>query len=556
MSNIKITTERNLKVAFDELMEVNPLLELEDRSLLNGIDYKVFKNAPKTLRDLFDLIGMLNGDFPFMLDNNIQYSYFEIISKAKNLANYLSNKGITHKDRIGICMVNSPEWIITHMGVSGHGATSIPLNSWWRKEELKYGVEHSEVKIIFVDKKRYEYVKDLDVEVVIISNEDVNNCTIFNETIGGNYDSWPVENAQDEDVNVILYTSGSTGLPKGVMLTHLAVINSILGFYTFGELRNKIHDEQLLELENASVLLNVPLFHVTGLITQFLLSMVAKRNILIMRKWDPTDALELITKYKVTNLSGVPAQSWDLLNHPKLDEYDLTSLIDIGAGGAARPEDQVISLNEKFNIPQTFAWGMTETSAIGTVLRGNDYLKRPNSAGLCVPYLTEIKIIDDDWNFLKTNETGEIVFKSPSNTIGYLKNEEETINTIKNGWLKTGDLGYIDEEGYLFIIDRKKALIIRGGENISCLEVENALDKHDEVIESCVCGINDERFGEIVGAYIYSENLLNEEKIKDFLSKLLAQYKVPEVFKFTDQPLPRIASEKFDRVGIKKILSK
>ena len=354
---------------------------------------------------------------------------------------------------------------------------------------------------------------------------------------------------------MLLYTSGSTGLPKGVMLTHLAIINALFSFYTLGELRKIVHDEQLLIVENASVLINVPLFHVTGLITQFLLSMLAKRKIIIMHKWDATYALDLIQQHKVTNLSGVPTQSWDLMNHPAVDDYDLSSLIDIGAGGAARPEDQVFNLHEKFNIPMTFAWGMTETSALGTILRGHDYLKRPNSAGLIVPDITEIAIMDDDENFLDTNSVGEIVFKSPSNTIGYLKNEEETNKTIVDGWLKTGDLGYLDDDGYLFILDRKKALIIRGGENISCLEVENALDKHPEIIESCVSGIEDEKFGEIVGAYIYAKKPIDKEDLKIFLKDKLANYKIPEVILFTTEALPRIASEKIDRVSVKNLLS-
>ena len=258
---------------------------------------------------------------------------------------------------------------------------------------------------------------------------------------------------------------------------------------------------------------------------------------------------------KVTNLSGVPTQSWDLLNHPDIDNYDLSSLIDIGAGGAARPEDQVFNLHDKFNIPMTFAWGMTETAALGTILRGDDYLKRPNSAGLAVPDISEIAVMDDSNNFLNTDEIGEIVFKSPSNTIGYLKNEEETKKSIVNGWLKTGDLGYVDNDGYLFIVDRKKALIIRGGENISCLEVENVLDKHPDIMESCVCGIDDDKFGEIVGAYIYTNKELTKEDLKMFMADKLANYKVPEVIIFTTESLPRIASEKIDRVTIKQLLS-
>ena len=198
---------------------------------------------------------------------------------------------------------------------------------------------------------------------------------------------------------------------------------------------------------------------------------------------------------------------------------------------------------------------MTETTALGTINRGQDYLDRPNSSGLSIPDLTEIAVIDDDWKFLATGEIGEIVFKSPSNTRGYLKNKEETDKTIQNGWLKTGDLGYLDEDGYLYIVDRKKALIIRGGENISCLEVENALDKHPEIIESCVCGIEDQKFGEIVGAYIFCSSKVNEDEIKAFLKGKIADYKIPEKIKFSDSSLPRIASQKLDRVGVKNLLS-
>ncbi len=552
MTEPKISTKENLKEAFAQLREVNPLLEITDRAI-NGSVYKVFKNAPKTMRDLFTVIELLHGDFPFIVEGKNELTFAETIQKAKNICTYLNKIGIKPGDKVGICMQNCTEWVVIYVALAAYGVTVVPFNSWWKKEELSYGIEHSEVKLVFSDTKRYESLTDLNIEIIV--NEPIDSKKTFNEIVSGTSAEWPEANATEEDISVLLYTSGSTGLPKGVMLTHLAIINALFSFYTLGELRKIVHNETLLDVENASVLINVPLFHVTGLVTQFLLSMIAKRKLIIMYKWEAKYALDLIKEHKVTNLSGVPTQSWDLLNHPDIDNYDLSSLIDIGAGGAARPEDQVFNLHDKFNIPMTFAWGMTETAALGTILRGDDYLKRPNSAGLAVPDISEIAVMDDSNNFLNTDEIGEIVFKSPSNTIGYLKNEEETKKSIVNGWLKTGDLGYVDNDGYLFIVDRKKALIIRGGENISCLEVENVLDKHPDIMESCVCGIDDDKFGEIVGAYIYTNKELTKEDLKMFMADKLANYKVPEVIIFTTESLPRIASEKIDRVTIKQLLS-
>lgn len=552
MSEPKISTKENLKEAFAQLRDVNPLLELDDRNI-NGSSFKVFKNAPKTMRDLFVVIEFLHGDFPFVVENSDELSFAEVISKAKNIASYLEKQGIKPGDKIGICMQNCTEWVVIYVALAAFGVTVVPFNSWWKTEELSYGIEHSEVKLIFADTKRFQLIQHLNIQCVVTGSSETQDT--YDLVSAGDAANWPEANASEEDVSVLLYTSGSTGLPKGVMLTHLAVINSLFSFYTIGELRKIVHNEVLLDVENASVLINVPLFHVTGLVTQFLLSMLAKRKLIIMHKWEAKYALELIKEHRVTNLSGVPTQSWDLLNHPDIDDYDLSSLIDIGAGGAARPEEQVFNLHEKFRIPMTFAWGMTETSALGTILRGEDYLKRPNSAGLVVPDITEIGVMGDEDNFLSTGQIGEIVFKSPSNTIGYLKNEEETNKTIVDGWLRTGDLGYVDEDGYLFILDRKKALIIRGGENISCLEVENALDKHPDIIESCVSGISDDKFGEIVGAYIYTKAPINNQDLNNFLSDKLANYKIPEIIMYTNDPLPRIASEKIDRVNIKKLLS-
>ena len=279
MSEPKISTKENLKEAFAHLRKVNPLLEITDRPI-NGSIYKVFKNAPKTMRDLFTVIEFLHGDFPFIVEGKNQLTFAETIQKAKNICTYLNKVGIKPGDKVGICMQNCTEWVVIYVALSAYGVTVVPFNSWWKKEELSYGVEHSEVKLIFSDTKRYETLKDLNIEIIV--NEPIDNKQTFNEIVSGTSTEWPEANATEEDISVLLYTSGSTGLPKGVMLTHLAIINSLFSFYTLGELRKIVHNETLLDVENASVLINVPLFHVTGLVTQFLLSMLAKRKLIIM----------------------------------------------------------------------------------------------------------------------------------------------------------------------------------------------------------------------------------------------------------------------------------
>ena len=249
MDQTKNTTLSDLEKAFKEVMQTNPLLALQDREL-NGVSHKVFTNAPKTMRDLFDVVGLLNGDFPFIHENGSEHSYLEVIQNAKNLAGFLAKKGIKPGDSVGICMQNCTEWIIAYLGIAAHGATCVPLNSWWRGDELRYGVEHSELKLLFVDEKRYQYTQDLDVLQVIKTNSTTDALT-FDDVFKTESANWPEENATDEDVSVLLYTSGSTGLPKGVMLTHLSVVNAILGFYTLGELRGLVKGETLLAVGNA-----------------------------------------------------------------------------------------------------------------------------------------------------------------------------------------------------------------------------------------------------------------------------------------------------------------
>ena len=537
----------------------------EDVTHSSGITYREFKNTPKTLASFFEF-GLLFPEWEFIVFNDERYTYQDIHKKVSQTANALKNAGVKKGDRVAICMANNPEYIISFMAVTSMGAVCVLLNSWWVPDEITYGLENSGATVLIGDEKRLKGLEKFTElkKIVVRPVNKSNDYEDFNEFIGSQSENFSEPSLNTHDNATIFYTSGSTGFPKGVLSTHRNILSTLFSWALVTTLKREVEDVNNLESESAedvskqqaAILHCVPLFHVTGSHSGFLMSIIAGRKMVMMSKWDPTDALKLIQDEKIGNITGVPTQSWDLLTHPDKDKYDLSSLKDLAGGGAHRPPEHVKKLKDGFKDSEpSIGYGLTETNAAGTLNLGKDYLKHPGSCGRAIPPVTDVAIIDENWNFLDVGEIGEIVFKSPTNTIGYLKNVDDTNDSIKDGWLKTGDLGYLDEDGYIFIVDRKKALIIRGGENISCLEVENALDKHNDIIESCVCGIFDEKFGEIVGTLIYADQNLDLQALKNFLSKYLANYKIPEVYKFIDKPLPRIASEKLDRVEIKNILS-
>ena len=314
-------------------------------------------------------------------------------------------------------------------------------------------------------------------------------------------------------------------------------------------------DPQTLQSDapvNQSAILHcVPLFHVTGSHSGFLMSVIAGRKMVMMTKWDPGAALQLIQDEKIGAITGVPTQTWDLLTHPDKDKYDLSTFKELSGGGAARPPEHVKKLKDGFKDSEpSIGYGLTETNAVGTLNLGKDYLTHPGSCGKAVPPVTDVAIIDENWNFLTESKVvGEIVIKSPANMVGYWGNQEATEEVFNDdGWFRSGDLGYI-EDGFVFIVDRVKDLVIRGGENISCIEVEAAIYSHPSVQEAAVFGIPEERLGETLCASIClkASEELTEEEIRDFLQDKIAAYKIPSMIKIHFEELPRVASGKFSK---------
>ena len=543
----------------DELTSSGQLFETRDYKDSNGITHKEYAAFPDNLRGYFDF-GLLHADKEFIVYESERFLYKDVIAKAAQVGNALVSEGIKKGDRVAICMQNNPEFIFAYMGIVGIGAVCVPLNSWWVPDEVIYALEHSEAKLLFGDQKRLQGLESLkDVKKVITSYTPDENFISFSDFIKDHSSEWPDIEVSRDDHATIYYTSGSTGKPKGVLSSQRGLISSFFSWacmsMILSERENRLgKDATPLASSESCILLCVPLFHATGSHVAFLMSILVGRKIVMMKKWDAGEAIKLIHDEKITDVTGVPTQTWELLNHPDKDNYDLSSLKTLGGGGGPRPAEHVKLLDDNFEGRPGIGYGLTETNALGTLGSGDEYISHPSSAGRVVPPLTEIKIFDDEWKELPEGEIGEIAIKSQSNMLGYWKNEEATAECMNDeGWFRSGDMGKFDGP-FLFIVDRIKDMVIRGGENIACPEVENAIYEHPDVLQACVFGIPDERLGEILCTAIYlkEDAKLNEESLVEFLSDKLAAFKIPAVIKFIPDTLPLLASGKFDKPSLRK----
>jgi acyl-CoA synthetase (AMP-forming)/AMP-acid ligase II len=533
----------------------------------SGITYREFKNTPKTLASFFEF-GLLFPEWEFIVFNGERYSYQDIHKKAAQTANALKNAGVKKGDRVAICMANNPEYIISFMAVTSMGAVCVLLNSWWVPDEVTYGLENSGATLLIGDEKRLmglEKFTELK-KIVVRPVHDSNDYEDFNEFISSQSENFNEPSLGTHENATIFYTSGSTGFPKGVLSTHRNILSTLFSWALVTTLKREVEDTDNnsesqsadeTPKQQAAILHCVPLFHVTGSHSGFLMSIIAGRKMVMMSKWDPGAALQLIQDEKIGAITGVPTQTWDLLTHPDRDKYDLSSFKELSGGGAPRPPEHVKKLKDGFNDAEpSIGYGLTETNAAGTLNLGKDYLSHPGSCGRAIPPVTDVAIIDEDWNFIEEPKAvGEIVIKSPANMVGYWMNQEATDEVFNDdGWFKSGDLGYIDD-GFVYIVDRVKDMVIRGGENISCIEVETAIYAHPSVQEAAVFGIPEERLGETlcVAICLKPSMELSEQELRDFLQGKLAAFKIPSFMQISHEELPRVASGKFSKTQLRDI---
>jgi len=536
-----------------------------------GYRVRNWKNAPASMPDILRRSAD-HGDKDFIVFHDERMSFRQHYEEVATLSRRLITEyGIGKGDRVAIAMRNYPEWCCAFWAVVCTGAVVVPLNAWWRGAELSYGLNDSGARLVFVDDKRLKLLQDVraDLEhiehIVAVRSEDLPaGVTDYRALVDAVEPGAELPQVQidPDDPATIFYTSGTTGFPKGTLGTHRNFCSVTMGSM-FGAVQNLMRSdsdmEEMMSLANAeqASLLTIPLFHVSGCQGAMLGMLNTGGKIVMMNKWVAEDAVDLIEREHITIFIGVPAMVWMLLDVPDIDKRDLSSLHNVGYGGApAAPELQRRVREAMPNAKISNGWGITEASSAIAMIGGKDYLDRPESVGRALP-TCEVKVVDLDGKAVPVGALGEFWVRGPNIVQGYWHNPEATAASFTEGWFHTGDVGKIDDEGFLYIVDRLKDMIIRGGENVYCAEVEAALMEHPDVKACSVFGIPHAVLGEEVAAAVQVAAIgaTTVEALRDHVAERLAAFKVPSRIWLRTEPLPLGVTGKVEKRQLKAFYS-
>ena len=563
----------SLAQAHEHLTKTGSPYEVETL-VLDGLTCRTWKHAPSTNREVL-LAARAHGDRPFLIWNAERISFEAFYRAVARLAVELQTLGVRKGDRVAIAMRNLPEWPVAFYAASVIGAVVTPLNAWWLSNEMAYGLRHSGAVAVFVDPERLERLRTVrdqlpDLRHVLtcrFEGGDGSDTRSIEGLIGAT-SRWaelpdtplPDLALAPEDLATIFYTSGTTSEPKGVPATHRAMLSNITGA-AFAGARAAIRAGRdpfpPAPADQAATLMVIPFFHVTGTFAILSPALMGGHKLVMMRRWDPEAAMEMIQHERISWVVGVPTIAWQLAEHPRVSDYDLSSLASLGYGGAAAAPELLNRLAT--TLPAAVpghGWGMTETSGLATTHSAEDYLSRPKSCGAPVA-VVDIRIMSEDGLERTTGDVGEIWVTGPNVVRGYWQDVQASEETFVDGWMRTGDLGYVDAEGFLYIVDRAKDMLIRGGENIFCIEVENSLYEHPDVMDAAVLGMPDRILGEIPVAVVALRPgaSVGEDALRRHVGQRLAAYKTPVSILIRTEPLERNANGKIVKAGLRPLFA-
>jgi long-chain acyl-CoA synthetase len=547
---------------------------------VRGVPMRVYEAAPPSMRFVWEMAAGY-GDRDYLVFEDERYTYAESDAIIRALAHHLRDvHDVGPGDRVALAMRNYSEWVFGYWATVSIGAACVGMNAWWTTDEMEYGLADSAPKVLIADSERVERVAP-----ILSKLREKNAMHVIAVRTEGELpegaDHWddvidpatapaglPAADIEPDDDACIFYTSGTTGFPKGAQLTHRGSVHNLLNLAFMTGVAGAAEAKAAAKAGKEPAppadpnkqnvfMAPTPLFHVTANNCLLHPATISGSKLVLTYKWDAARALELIEREGVTNFSGVPTMSREMLMHPDWETRDTSTLVGLGGGGAPLQPDLVekIDQSQEGTAPST-GYGLTETHGIVTANSGKLYVAKPASCGRIVPTL-DGKLIDEVGNDVPNSGVGELCVRGSVVIKGYLNREEATADAIQDGWFRTGDIATIDEDGYVFIVDRAKDMVLRGGENIYCNEVETAIYQHEAVAEAAVFGVPDDRLGELVGAAIVLANgaSLTDDGLREFLATSLAKFKIPERIWILGEPLPRNASGKFLKRELRETLT-
>ena len=528
---------------------------------VNGVGVRVYDNAIPDMRAVWTMSAP-HGDKDYMVYGDERYSFDEAHARVRALAHHLRAAcGAGPGTRVAISMRNYPEWVLSHWAIISVGAAAVGMNSWWTRPEMEFALNDCEPVALIVDGERLATLGPARDEVPLVvarHDGDLPGSAVGWDAVADPSaapDVLPDADIDPDDDALIFYTSGTTGFPKGARLTHRAVVHNLMNMILLTACGDAARARRMArsgteepppEAPPLVALLPVPLFHVTGCNCVLHTVTIAGGCLVLMYRWDTTEALKLIEQESVTVFTGVPSMSREMLQHPDWERTDTSSLRSMGGGGSAISADLVRRIDDGLSQGRPgVGYGLTETAGIATAISNEFYVANPSSVGPLVPCM-EAKVVDEDGSTLDAGRRGELLLRGPNVMKGYLNRPDATAAAIVDGWFRTGDIAEIDADGWIHIKDRIKDVVIRGGENIHCSEVESAIYELDEVAEAAVFGLPDERLGEEVAAAVVlvPGARLDQPGLIAHLEARLARFKHPRHVWFLDEALPRNANGK------------